>query len=190
MRIMLSAPYELRPVMEAYSRHLEHSGHVVTSRWVTGAHELNSEVLLPGYCLEDEQDVKDANVLLFYAGPGARKRKMRGGAHTEVGMALAQGKTVLILGSRQNVFHFHPNIVRLANFAAADRWLGSNRPVPVYTMGGHVLMHDDDGLFRWRDQNVDWHSGPHLIETGTREHALIAWGVHHERVRVAHDGRI
>lgn len=190
MRIMISAPYELRPVMEAFGRNLEHKGHIVTSRWITGAHEAPDDIYLPTYSMEDEQDVRSANVLLFYAGHGPRKRKVRGGAHTEVGMALAQRKTVLIVGARQNVFHHHPNIVRLANFAAAEKWLEHSRPQPVYTHGGYVLMHDDDGLFRWRQESGDWHEGPHVIETGTREHGLIAWGEWLERLRVKQDGRL
>ena len=34
----------------------------------------------------------------------------RGGRHTELGMALALGKPILILGPKEQVFHHHPNV--------------------------------------------------------------------------------
>jgi hypothetical protein len=89
-------------------------GAVVTSRWlsVLGVGYPGGQVH-PGHITGSQHDLEDvirSDALVVLTGDFGTK----GGRHSEVGVALAFGKTVYLLGPTEQVFHCHPNVVCVA----------------------------------------------------------------------------
>lgn len=72
--------------------------------------------------LDDEKDVRSADVVLVYAEDGEHLR----GALIEAGMAIALGKQVIVVGNHPDfgTWQHHPNVTRVADLShAKDRLL-------------------------------------------------------------------
>lgn len=94
---------------------IEEMGHVCTARWIT-TDEKFPQGLSAYSCDEkrelvvvDEHDVREAvdGLVLIAEPPG---QLVPGGKHVETGMALAYGYSVFVIGRRENLFHWHPNV--------------------------------------------------------------------------------
>ena len=98
--------------LRGYADQLEHHGHVVTSRWISGEHEaLDSELLSPinrrlaqKFFEDDMQDLLVADALIAFTEP-ADSGFSRGGRHVEFGIALAAGLRLFVVGPRENLFY-------------------------------------------------------------------------------------
>ena len=116
MRIYLAARYSRRGELNQYANDLRSFGHTVDARWLLGNHE--NPANLEGnpvrdrvWALEDYEDVFRADLLIaFSEAPGGPGRKA-GGRHVEMGLALAWGKEILVVGPRENVFHSMPIVL-------------------------------------------------------------------------------
>lgn len=133
MRIYLAARYSRRVELCAYRDQLVLDGHTVTSRWLAGKHQLDSngrpigddgESLIEGtgfsaevaaakmrerFAAVDLADVRACSVLVsFTESPTATYG--RGGRHVEFGYALALRKKLIVVGHRENLFHFLPGV--------------------------------------------------------------------------------
>ncbi len=112
--VYLAARYDHLSLMQQYKHRLEQAGFVVTSRWVKGEHEAQEgrqDANNALYALEDFVDVGKADwVVSFTEEPNAKSG--RGGRHVELGMALAFNKRCIVIGPRENIFHYLPQIVR------------------------------------------------------------------------------
>lgn len=75
---------------------------------------------------QDEQDVRDADALMVFAAPGDRLR----GALVEVGIALACGVPVIVIGEHPDygTWQYHPGVTRVADLEAALEHLATVRP--------------------------------------------------------------
>ena len=82
------------------------------------------------FWLQDEQDVKDADVLVLYAEEGEKLR----GALVEVGIALAWGVPVIVVGSHSDygTWQFHPGVRRVDNMREMILELLRVEPAYVY----------------------------------------------------------
>jgi len=93
---------------------LKMAGHEVTSRWLLGAADLytgargeQSKIEHGIKCAqEDFEDVTAANVLVQLTGDTETK----GGRHSELGIALHKNNLCIIIGPREQVFHYHPRV--------------------------------------------------------------------------------
>ena len=139
-KIYLAGRYSLRSELKAVADGLRLEGHVVTSRWLEGGHELTPEQMaveeasdsMPPsaqvFALEDREDVRDCNTLVaFTEAPGARYS--RGGRHVELGMAIGWGKRVIVVGPAENIFHTLPQRLsawtsRQTRLCRGRRWTG------------------------------------------------------------------
>jgi len=113
MRIYLAARYARRYEMQAVATELREMGHEVTSRWIGGSYEMEEHVPpreRARLALEDYEDLMRADcVISFTEGPlEPLDQPGHGGRHVEFGLALALGKRVIIVGWRENVFHYLP----------------------------------------------------------------------------------
>jgi nucleoside 2-deoxyribosyltransferase len=111
MRIYLASRYSRYPEMQRYRDDLRTLGHVVTARWLEGAHqalddELESEAAAR-FAQEDCEDLASAECVISFTEP-PRTGATRGGRHVEHGMALALKKRTIVVGFRENVFHSLP----------------------------------------------------------------------------------
>jgi hypothetical protein len=113
MKLYLAAAYERGPEMQGVRDVLEAMGHEVTSRWIdqeqgperAEAADLASD---PGaftqYADKDMDDLRAAETVISFTGGG------RGGRHVELGLAIAWGKHLVLVGEREHVFHALPGI--------------------------------------------------------------------------------
>lgn len=90
---------------------LRAAGHTITSRWLEEDFSRTSE-----YTEQDREriasidleDVTLADALVICASP----RRVPGGKFVEAGIAMGQGKTVYVLGHRENMLLWHPQVKR------------------------------------------------------------------------------
>ena len=87
----------------------------VTARWIDGKHDGVAPQIC---CLDDLADIDAADALVLW-NPKAQHGNGRGGRHVELGYALAREKRIIIIGDRENVFHWHPAIEHVADFPDA-----------------------------------------------------------------------
>ena len=113
MKIYLAARYSRGPEMQRYADDLNKLGHEVTSRWITGSHALDSQ-LSPieqaeeqdRMAWEDFADLDKADCVISFTEPPREPSSSRGGRHVEFGIALARSKRLIVVGHRENVFHW------------------------------------------------------------------------------------
>lgn len=100
-----------REVMER----LQSCGHTVTSRWIVADKKFHrgidayTDAERTAIAVMDEEDVRRAldGVVLIAEPPG---QMVPGGKHVETGMALALGRSVFVVGRKENIFHWHPAV--------------------------------------------------------------------------------
>jgi hypothetical protein len=117
MLVYLAARYSRYPEMQKYAAMLAQAGHEVTGRWILGDHELRSDGQSDAdewavrWAQEDWDDLMAAEaVVSFTEGPGEVPGRARGGRHVEFGAARAAGKLLFVVGHRENVFHYMPDV--------------------------------------------------------------------------------
>lgn len=116
-RIYLAARYSRRDELVQYAMRLRAQGHVITSRWLQGHHQVDDQGLSAEadptdrtrFALEDWSDLKGAEIVISFTEP-PRSSNSRGGRHVELGAALALAKRVVVIGPRENVFHCLPQV--------------------------------------------------------------------------------
>lgn len=118
MKIYLAARYSRHPEMRQYRGELERLGHVVTSRWINGEHQMAESTMFSSegvteverFANEDFDDLMKSDcVISFTEAP--RSHTGRGGRHVEFGIALGNGMDVIVVGHRENVFHYMPEVM-------------------------------------------------------------------------------
>lgn len=118
MRIYLCARFGRREQLKPLAEELRRLGHVVTSRWLdtdcpasdTGPTAAPSDQRVE-HGRRDIEDVVAADcVVCFTEDPYQPPVSSRGGRHVEFGYALALGKRVIVVGHRENLFCFLPEI--------------------------------------------------------------------------------
>jgi len=149
MKIYLAARYSRREELCGYREQLRALGHDVQARWLNGEHQLandgisigeNGEALVEGvlrsgerisehdqtraaelrtqFALDDWEDVNAANLVINFTEP-PRSKANRGGRHVEYGIALANKARVIVVGHRENIFHWLPQVEFFANWEEA-----------------------------------------------------------------------
>lgn len=88
-----------------------------TARWVTHEHTTYGEE--PKFAVMDLEDVAFADYLIVITGDS----QTRGGRHSELGIAIALGKRILLYGPREQVFHHHPLVETYETLAALQEAL-------------------------------------------------------------------
>lgn len=104
---------------------LRDRGYQITSQWleedVAPDHTMSD--ITPEYAQEsaytDLADIDRADTLLFFS-VDPLVGTPRGGRHVEFGYALAQGLQVIVIGPRENIFHYFDNI---RNYPTMDAFL-------------------------------------------------------------------
>jgi hypothetical protein len=128
-RIYLAARFARRDQLTAVARELEAAGAELTSRWLTttpgplAGDELDPNSLGGQMALMDLDDVQAADVCIaFTESPGGAQG--RGGRHTELGIAIALGRRIILVGPREHVFHCLPDIEQFDTWDDARGALG------------------------------------------------------------------
>jgi hypothetical protein len=116
MKIYLAAHYDRRWQMLAVASTLEHAGHEVTSRWIEGGRG-DDPAVVPA--VEALIDLGSADcVVAFTEEPAGNSLGAGSGErHVEIGIALASGKRVCVVGPRETIFHHLLSVESYASVA-------------------------------------------------------------------------
>ena len=116
MRIYLASRYSRREELKRYREDLHEAGHIVTSRWLNGDHEVHKASLdeersqaEQGFAIEDRDDVLYSDLVISFTEK-PRSENSRGGRHVEYGIAIGANIPNWIVGPRENVFHLLPDV--------------------------------------------------------------------------------
>ena len=127
----LAAQYSWRDDLKEYAGKIEALGIEVTSSWLYERKEPQSELteltprFLRDHALIDIKDIDRADLIILFTVPPITPTK-RGGRHVEFGYALGRGKTLIICGPRENIFHYLPNVVWCATMPDLLTFLENN----------------------------------------------------------------
>jgi hypothetical protein len=74
--------------------------------------------LRTSFAIDDWEDVTGADCVISFTEP-PRSKAGRGGRHVEFGIALGRGKRVVVVGYRENIFHWMPGVEFCATWQEA-----------------------------------------------------------------------
>lgn len=124
--VYLAGRYDRREELQGYAARLAERGWSVTSRWLTG-HECADADCTPDelelFAREDLVDIDRAGLVVAFTEDPATAGYQSGGRHVELGYALAWGRSVVIVGPRENVFHWLDNVEQFDTFDAFVTWV-------------------------------------------------------------------
>jgi nucleoside 2-deoxyribosyltransferase len=112
MKFYLAAAFNRKNEIAEKTKELQALGHVVTSTWpwedskpeATLA-DIDEESLIRKIAYKDLREIREADaVILFTQEP--TEPMLRGGRMHEFGYAHALGKTLIVCGPRENIFHY------------------------------------------------------------------------------------
>jgi hypothetical protein len=127
-RFYLAARYSRREELCRYRTQLDHIfkaiGWRVQSRWLAGEHQWDGAAVEAArayesgkehpdavrFALDDWEDVQGSDIVIVFTEPPRAENSSRGGRHVELGLALAWGKKVLVVGHKENVFCLLPQV--------------------------------------------------------------------------------
>jgi len=133
--LYIAGRFTRREELAGYADRLRQAGHEITSRWLSGHHDippsLPEEVrrdLKRQYACEDLADVFEADILVAFTEPPGVPNDSRGGRHVEFGVALAAGARLVLIGPRENIFHWLKNVEQYDDFEAYLQALSEETP--------------------------------------------------------------
>ena len=115
MKVYLAARYSKNAEMREFAAYLLAGGYAteITSRWISGSHEIGdhpTDEARRRLAQEDLDDLKAADVVIAFSEVPRTMNNARGGRHVEFGLAIALGKRIIVVGPKENVFHYLPGI--------------------------------------------------------------------------------
>jgi len=140
MRVYLASRYGRREELCGYRGILMAQGVEVGARWLDGEHQLTPvsqhlgnegaaliesqgqghDALRQWFALQDLEDIVACSTVISFTEPPGTKAT-RGGRHVEFGYALALGKRMMVVGPRENLFHWAPGVEVYATFEEARK---------------------------------------------------------------------
>lgn len=122
--VYFAARYSRLEELNGYRAELEALGFEVTSRWMesTVSRYLDGmDEERQALAMIDQEDVLAADVLVCFSEPSGNGGN--GGRHVELGMALALGRSVIVVGAREHIFHWLPEVMVAESWPEARRLL-------------------------------------------------------------------
>jgi hypothetical protein len=149
MKVYVAASFPRKPEARALAELLAREGYYITSNWVFAKDEGYYEPKDHEMCFRAKRDYNDvvaADVIVSITGD----KQTMGGRHTEVGIGLQRRKHVILYGSRENVFHWLPQIAVVTSYNELLLHLKHLWPVTEeYARGGldhRYAVHHQSGL--------------------------------------------
>jgi len=126
--VYLASRFARREELRQVARELEACGYEVTSRWLDSYDALAPDELDPdgraaALAAMDLEDVRRASICVAFTEDASQVKPGRGGRHTELGIALALGLRVVLVGPREHVFHCLPDITQFGSWREARQTL-------------------------------------------------------------------
>jgi hypothetical protein len=122
MKIYPAASYPRKEEAKTLALILQTHGHEIVAGWLTEDEGYKSDnqrrnesrytmcKRLSAAAVRDLREMKDAEVIVSFTE--GEHQTTHGGRHSELGIALARGIMVFIIGPREQVFHFHPAVIQ------------------------------------------------------------------------------
>lgn len=104
MKIYLSSRFEHRHFMKRYAEGLHNLGHEITSTWIDGESYVETEDNWR-HAEQDLHDVIVSEAFVTFNGIDAESPGT-GGRHVELGVAISTGCHLLLVGEKENIFHY------------------------------------------------------------------------------------
>jgi nucleoside 2-deoxyribosyltransferase len=115
MRVYLAAGFSHKDEIAEKTRELQALGVQVTSTWpweevkpATQLHEVSEEYLTT-HAQRDINEINEADTIILFTQEST-KPFCRGGRMHEFGYAHAAGKQLIVIGPRENIFHYLPTV--------------------------------------------------------------------------------
>ena len=129
MRVYLAGPFSWKDALKTYSLELNEMGIEVTSSWLD--EEASPDSTLDQFSTEHNQkianidvaDIERADVVAVFTINPLGPPKPRGGRHWETGYAQGRGKEVIIIGPKENIFHYLDNVKQFDGRLEAKQYL-------------------------------------------------------------------
>lgn len=124
MKIYLAGKWEEYETIREYAEELEYLNHEITCAWFKD--HVGPKIALTRAAIEDTQGVRMADCCIFIFEKELNYR----GSYSELGMAIALSKRIIVVGSggNKNVFVNYPLVERVENWGKAKiRLKGSQR---------------------------------------------------------------
>lgn len=134
MRVYIAARYSRREEASFYATVLREAGHIVTSDWheetqyaptVTMKEIPDADLIFMAN--RDIEQLANAGAVLFLS-ESPEQPIVRGARHVEFGYALAMAKRIIVIGPKENIFHYLPSIEHAPRLAEALDLLARCRP--------------------------------------------------------------
>jgi hypothetical protein len=125
--VYFAARYSRRDELNGYRAELDALGIEVTSRWLATEPRERSQYSAADWRelgLLDQEDVLAADTLVCFTEPDGEGGN--GGRHVELGMALALGRRVIVVGRREHIFHHLPEVEVVESWPEALRLLAQS----------------------------------------------------------------
>lgn len=131
--VYLAGRYDRREELQHVAALLTAIGFEVTSRWLTEEHDMDNvdDETRAAYALDDMLDVLRAD-FCFSVTEERSVGYNKGGRHAEFGMAMAAGKKCCIVGEKEHVFHYLPNVTQFKDWPSLLAYFG------VVLVGGNA----------------------------------------------------
>lgn len=124
--VYLAARYARIDEMRSIAESFRGRGIFVTSRWLKEGVDPNHSIrtlsaeYMQTSARHDLEDIDAADYLVLFSEDPDEKF-VRGGRHVEFGYALAKGKKIIVVGPKENIFHYEPNVLHTTfSWHAAD----------------------------------------------------------------------
>jgi hypothetical protein len=135
MEIYLAGRFSDRFLFREIRSQLQEQGHHVTSRWIDrddrpADHQWDETRYAYECADQDIRDILDSQVFILHTANVKEGSSNRGGLYVELGLAIAQNWTsILLCGPRTNVFTYIPKVIRVESWPEVFRWLDERRIV-------------------------------------------------------------
>lgn len=119
--VYLAGQYARRDELRVYGYDLLARNIFVTASWLWEELPLQHKLSefdtewLTRAAAKDVADIERADTMIFFAET-PENQPQRGGRHVEFGLALALGKKIVVVGGRENIFHYVPGVQHFTTF--------------------------------------------------------------------------
>lgn len=126
MNLYLASRFSRQFELREYAKAFVAAGHTITSRWVEhhpGITDETTDEERRMIALEDVEDVKRSDYLVLFTEPAGDPANKGSGHHTEFGIFYALNIPILIVGPRENLFHYLPGVYQVGSVESAVEYL-------------------------------------------------------------------
>lgn len=119
VKVYLASQFGRQKELRGYRDELESADIRVTASWLDEESSDSDSTKFAKYAEHDLYDIEQCDVFVLFTGEpyfGTVKQIARGGRHVEMGYAMAHNKTIVIVGPRENIFHYLPEVLQCSQW--------------------------------------------------------------------------